>query len=245
MSDFYCFFMTKIAKKKKDNKLNLSVKVHSSPLKIRKKSTSRHIIESPARHEKSLKAKRRIKIFKKEDSHKTKGFLEKEEAGKRQFSKKKVNKKKELVIEDRQDFFMRDNPREERAKILLMKSGVTFFMLLIFVMWAYNIKRSIVNSSPKNNSNNILEVDSWQDVSDEISEKMKEIKDGKEKIEDLKIDNEKELMVKVQEEIESDFVFTEDSKSASSSTLISKPADIASSSEEIERIKEGISKILK
>ncbi len=211
--------MSKIAKKKKSDKVNLAVKVHSSSTKaIRRKSLKTISSQSSQEQKKKKNPKRKKRIFKKQVK-KSKGLLSENLEKKK---KPKIKKLKEKIQADEQidktsSFFEYDF-KEEKAKKLLMRSGVTFFMLLIFIMWIYNTKRSIVSSAPKSEDANILELDSWQDIREDLSEKMQEIKNKDEDEED---------------EINMTAVPTND--------LI----NISTSSEQIEKLKEGMNKILK
>lgn len=225
MSDFYCFFMSKIAKKKKSDKVNLAVKVHSSSLPQKRKKVLSSVPEGSKKSKKIKKVKKENKPLKRRKLKKNKGFLEKEELKKKKEFKKELGGKRylkfPLVSEDSTEY----NYKEEKAKNLLMKSGVTFFMLLIFMMWVYNTKRSIVNSVPESVENNILEPDSWQNLSGGISEKMSEIKNLKTKIESETIEGKENK-----------------EKMSKSSVSSNNPINISPSSEQIEKLKEEIDK---
>jgi len=142
--------MTKNSKK---NKVSLAVKVHPSHSKKKKKissvSTSTSFISS--KKTKSILTSKRVKRKK---TVKNSGFLKKEKENKFKKEKQKVKsdiKPDGLILDD--EIFYDNSYREERAKILLMKSGVTFFMLLIFVMWVYNVKQGIFTYKTKNKNN--------------------------------------------------------------------------------------------
>lgn len=227
MSDFYCFFMSKIAKKKKSDKVNLAVKVHSSSLPQKRKKVLSSVPEGSKKSKKIKKVKKENKPLKRRKLKKTKGFLEKEELKKKKELKKELRKKNDLKSSSVPEYFTEYNYKEEKVKNLLMKSGITFFMLLIFIMWVYNTKRSIVNSAPKSVENNILERDSWQDLNGGIREKMSEIKNLKTKIESeaRKTGENKE-------------------KTSSSSAPLSNPINFSTSSEQMKKFKKEIDKII-
>jgi hypothetical protein len=211
--------MSKISQKKKNNKVNLAVKVHSSSAKARVKKGSDYVSQKLEKPPKLKKPKSAKKIFKKKKKLKAEGFLKHEEKKVKQIKKERIKEKTEV-----QEEFREYNYKEERAKMFLMKSGVTFFMLVIFIMWIYNTKRSIVNSSPKND-NSVLEIDSWQEISGEISEKMQEIKNKTEEVQEVILEEEQEVK-------------------SSSSTPANDLKNISTSSEEMKMFKEEIDKIL-
>ena len=62
----------------------------------------------------------------------------------------------------------------EREKRLIMRSGVTFFMMLIVFFWVINVKNLFKNTEAQNFNN--LPSAEWQDIEDEFSETMEEIK---------------------------------------------------------------------
>lgn len=213
--------MSKTTKKNKSNKVNLAVKVHSSATKIKRKKAP---ISKPALSQETekKKLKARKKVFKKKKPKKSKGLLLEE-------TKKEdlVNVSENIHEENnkRRSFFTYSEG-EEKAKLLLMRSGVTFFMLLIFVMWIYNAKRNIVRSAPHNSESNILKIESWQEIKKDISDKMQKIKNETEESQTLDLEEKRK-------EIDT------------SPALKDKLINISSSSEQKEKLKEGMNKILK
>jgi len=226
--------MNKVIKKKKNSRVNLSVKVHPSAPKAKRKSNYKQITEDSLNSEKKVKIKKKKSIFKKERSKKTGGFLKNDKKKKKKYFKKTIKRekkesKKEVVPDLDQDYFIEYNYGEEKSKVFLMKSGVTFFMILIFFMWAYNTKRSIANSIPKNN-NSIVNSDSWQKISNNFN-KIKEVKNKIELNNNLNLEKERYSSSSLEKVLE---------KLATTS-----PDKVSTSSEQIEKLKEEINKILK
>ncbi len=69
----------------------------------------------------------------------------------------------------------------ERDKRFMMWAGVTFFMILIAFFWLYNTKQAFERSSREENNNFTLT--DWQKLTDEVSEKMSQMKQDWENIE--------------------------------------------------------------
>lgn len=63
----------------------------------------------------------------------------------------------------------------ERDKRLIMWSGVTFFMLLILVVWLFQTRQVINNTHLSRDSQEVLS--SWDELSDDFSKRMIEMKD--------------------------------------------------------------------
>ncbi len=65
---------------------------------------------------------------------------------------------------------------EIRKKVMIMWSGVVFFMIIIGGFWIYNTKKVFqeinINASEKS-----LSLDGWDDITKDFSEKMTEIKE--------------------------------------------------------------------
>jgi len=70
----------------------------------------------------------------------------------------------------------------EKEKRLIMIFGVIFFMILIGSVWLYNIKKVIQSSSVGKNNEQAGSI-SWQEMTDEITNKIDELKTG---LEDIK-----------------------------------------------------------
>jgi len=62
--------------------------------------------------------------------------------------------------------------RQEQDKRFLMWTGVIFFMVLIFAFWLFNFKNIFQLNKPQQ----IKEANNWQEVKDELSKTMAEIK---------------------------------------------------------------------
>lgn len=83
--------------------------------------------------------------------------------------------KKELIDPQKSELLYEEwqgQEREERDKKLIMWSGVTFFMILILAVWAFNVKNSIKASEPKNNGQDI----NWVQMTEQLNQTMQEMK---------------------------------------------------------------------
>jgi len=71
----------------------------------------------------------------------------------------------------------------EKDKKMMLIAGVSFFMVLICGFWVYNIKQ-VFKQTAKSIENN-SEISSWTEMTDELSGKIIEMKDGLEKIKEF------------------------------------------------------------
>jgi uncharacterized integral membrane protein len=99
----------------------------------------------------------------------------------RQVKDKKIKPKikKENLTGLRQDKVL--DVKVERDKRFMMWTGVIFFMILIAFFWLYNTKQVFERSS-REGSNNFSLTD-WQELTDEVSEQMSQMKQDWENIE--------------------------------------------------------------
>jgi hypothetical protein len=72
----------------------------------------------------------------------------------------------------------------EREKRLIMWSGVIFFMILISFFWIYNTRKVFMNSRLESKST-ITEDKTWQELSQEISGKIEDLKEGLKEVEEF------------------------------------------------------------
>ncbi len=73
---------------------------------------------------------------------------------------------------------VKDLERIEREKRLMMKAGVTFFMVLIVFVWMYNTKQFFQKTALENKNPST----DWEEMTDEISYKILEMKEGLDEI---------------------------------------------------------------
>ena len=73
--------------------------------------------------------------------------------------------------------------RLEREKRMIMWSGITFFMVLIVCFWIYNASQIFKSSEIKSDSEFTL--DDWDKMSQEMGERLRQLKSGLEEIRDF------------------------------------------------------------
>ncbi len=76
-----------------------------------------------------------------------------------------------------------DNAKIEREKKLIMHTGIAFFMILITSVWIFNIK-NVFESAKTNTGDNTAQLQ-LNEITDEFSKNMKQIKQGLEEIKSL------------------------------------------------------------
>lgn len=76
-----------------------------------------------------------------------------------------------------------DSAKAEREKGLIMYTGIAFFMILITSVWIFNMK-SVFESTKAKAGDNAAQV-KLNEITDEFSENMKQIKQGLEEIKSL------------------------------------------------------------
>jgi len=95
----------------------------------------------------------------------------------KKLEEKKEKKKREIISSLQEEKERRAAPagdnNEDGGKRLVMWTGVTFFMALIFVFWVYNIKATFKQSTPKNESDV-----SWDKISGDFRKAMGEVKEN-------------------------------------------------------------------
>ncbi|RLC39239.1 hypothetical protein DRH27_00210 [Candidatus Falkowbacteria bacterium] len=71
----------------------------------------------------------------------------------------------------------------ERSKEMIMWSGVIFFMLLVAILWIYNIRHTFKVLQEKNDSES--GISDWQEMTRELEEKISDFKDSYEEIKNI------------------------------------------------------------
>lgn len=79
----------------------------------------------------------------------------------------------------------------EKEKRMIMWSGVTFFMILVIVFWAYNVKQIFVAMKIESKESE-FQIDSWKEMTQDIGNQIKEIKDVVGEFKDVEIEKEVE-----------------------------------------------------
>jgi hypothetical protein len=143
--------------KKVSKKINLKVRAVATPV-VKKTLTKRTvkkplILKTPSKT--SEKAIIKAKTVKKTKKQSPKPVAEKK--------LETATPKGRIVVE-----------RSEKDKQFLMWAGVSFFMILIVIFWAYSIKESIKRSNSEWQSSE--KAITWSQMADELSDKILEIK---------------------------------------------------------------------
>ncbi len=89
--------------------------------------------------------------------------------------KPKVKKEEDVVAQ------IEKVEKVERDKRMILWSGVTFFMILIFIFWIYNLKQIFVKVEPNDNSQEFI----WSDIAENFTKTIGEVKDNIAEIKDL------------------------------------------------------------
>ncbi len=89
---------------------------------------------------------------------------------------KKIKQPKKKTKKQPQDVKQSDPEKIERDKRLMMWAGVTFFMVLIFGVWIFNIKN--VFKTIENTDTNSSAVQEWDKIADEFSATLEKVKEG-------------------------------------------------------------------
>ncbi len=71
--------------------------------------------------------------------------------------------------------------QEEIFKRKIMYSGVSFFMILFFIVWFYNFKRDIKIISGQNDNKNIADIKNLQNSFDNLKKELKSLRTEKAK----------------------------------------------------------------
>lgn len=77
-----------------------------------------------------------------------------------------------------------DSEKIEREKRLIMRAGIAFFMILIISVWIFNMK-SVFKSTRAKTGDNTAQVQ-LNEITDEFSKNMEQLKQGLEEIKSLK-----------------------------------------------------------
>lgn len=176
----------KNVEKKAPKKVSLTVKVDTSPRKTRVKTASTEIksaqvFDKPEDIKKKKSATRKKLITwkkKKTDNGFIQSGIEKEEKEtiNETIVKPKIKDNYEPAPKTRPAVII--SQRTEADKKLIMWSGIGFFMVIIFVIWIFQIKQTIIQAKIEGNSN------STEDISMILS-------DVTEKIGQMKVDLDK------------------------------------------------------
>ena len=144
-----------------------SAQQHSSSEKgLAKQATKskkrRTVLQAISRGEKKVIKKKRKRIFRRVKDKKI----------------KPKTKKENLASRERDEVLYEKVVRDKR---FMMWTGVTFFMILITFFWIYNTRQVFEQSNIERN--NDFSLTDWQELTDEISEKMNQMKQDWENIE--------------------------------------------------------------
>ncbi|MCK4539804.1 hypothetical protein KAU09_01475 [Candidatus Parcubacteria bacterium] len=112
--------------------------------------------------------------------------------------------------------------KQEKDKQLIMWSGVTFFMILIIFVWAYQIRHSIGQAKLENNNQKTEE---WKEVLSDLEKNINGLKTNLEKVKEFS----EESDIQENQKMDDELIKKIKNNIASSSAI--KASDIAASSE--------------
>ncbi len=107
---------------------------------------------------------------------------EKEEVIKKVKQQEKKTKKQLKVVKHI------DSERMERDKRLMMWAGVTFFMVLIFGAWVFNLKN--IFKTTENTDINNSAVQEWDKIADEFTKTLEKVKEGMAELKEIETEEE-------------------------------------------------------
>jgi hypothetical protein len=149
-------------------------------------------------------------------------------------SKKELEKEEELVHEAKEFYW-----QAEREKMMVMWSGVTFFMLLIVFFWFYNLKQVIENNHLKRADNVSLE-----EITGNMGDKFVQMKNEMTRIKEFA--NKANLENKATNTPETVLEAKEDKITATTAPIVGLPLSLEATSslfvnkENLEKLKEKI-----
>jgi len=164
---------------RRPRRVNLKVKVKKSAspdlsVQWRKESAQQHSLPGKGLVKRAVKSKKRKAVLSAISRGEKEVTKKKRKRIFRQAKDKKIKPevKKENLAGLGQDKVL--DVKVERDKHFMMWTGVIFFMILIAFFWLYNTKQVFERSS-REGSNNFSLAD-WQELTDEVSEKMSQMK---------------------------------------------------------------------
>lgn len=167
-------------------RINLKVKVKRSAspdlsTQWRKDSAQQHPFLEKGLAEPATKSKKRRTVLQAISRGEKKVIKKKRKRIFRRVKDKKIKPKtkKENLASREQDEVLYE--KVARDKRFMMWTGVTFFMILITFFWIYNTRQVFERSNIE--GNNDFSLTDWQELTDEISEKMNQMKQDWENLE--------------------------------------------------------------
>lgn len=232
--------------KKVTKKVSLTVKVQAVPHKTRTRTTnteikSAHVFDKPEDiKKKNQLARKKLITWKKKKVDN--GFIQPEI----QTEKKKIIKEKEIVpevknvyepVQKKQAVII--TQRTEADKKIIMWSGIGFVMVIIFIIWIFQIKQTIIQARIEDDNNPKEDIGAIiSDVTDKLGQMkgdLKKIKDYNVAVATSTVDAEKTLRVKMDDII--DDMASSTAQATSTMVATSTEADIEKLKEKLEAIK--------